>query len=163
MKIPGMERRTFQLGVIYSLWALMGAAVSIPAAIYLLFPPRARRRAKWIEIADVSRMKINAPEQVSFRRVRADGWKVTAEKTIAWVVRQSERDVVAFTSQCTHLGCAYHWNQSKNEFLCPCHTSTFDLNGKVLTGPAPRPLDRYQVKLEGTKLLIGDPEKSQNA
>ncbi len=63
--------------------------------------------------------------------------------------------MTAFGPQCTHLGCAYHWEQDKKEFLCPCHTSLFAIDGSVLSGPAPRPLDRYQTKIEGTKLLLG--------
>ena len=63
--------------------------------------------------------------------------------------------MVAYGPQCTHLGCPYHWEESKNEFLCPCHSSVFGVDGKVVSGPAPRPLDRYETKLQGSKLLIG--------
>jgi len=63
--------------------------------------------------------------------------------------------VTAFAPQCTHLGCAYHWDESSHNFICPCHTSAFSIDGKVLAGPAPRPLDRYTVKVEGNKLQIG--------
>lgn len=159
MKLPRLERRTFHLAVIYGIWAAMGAAMSVPAAIYLLFPPRTRKKAPWVDVGDITKLQINSPEEVVFRRARTDGWKVTNEKTTAWVVRSSEKDVVAFTPQCTHLGCAYHWDMRNKEFLCPCHTSTFGLDGKVLTGPAPRALDRYEIKLQGTNLLIGEPQK----
>jgi menaquinol-cytochrome c reductase iron-sulfur subunit len=63
--------------------------------------------------------------------------------------------VIAFAPQCTHLGCAYHWDEKANNFLCPCHTSTFSIDGKVLTGPAPRPLDRLVTKIDQGKILIG--------
>ena len=49
----------------------------------------------------------------------------------------------------------YHWEDGKNEFLCPCHNSLFAIDGKVISGPAPRPLDRYETKVEGNKLLVG--------
>jgi menaquinol-cytochrome c reductase iron-sulfur subunit len=71
------------------------------------------------------------------------------------VVRHAGNSVVAFGPQCTHLGCAYHWEESQNEFLCPCHDSLFSLDGAVLSGPARRPLDRYDTKTEGTELLLG--------
>ena len=157
MALRGFDRRTFHLSVIYGLWAVMGAALSIPAAIYLLFPPRARKKTEWVEAGDIAQMRLNTPEEVVFRRTRVDGWKVTSEKSTAWVVKTAENQVVAFTPQCTHLGCAYHWDERNNEFLCPCHTSTFALDGRVLTGPAPRALDRYQIQVKGTTLLIGDP------
>jgi quinol---cytochrome c reductase iron-sulfur subunit, bacillus type len=72
-----------------------------------------------------------------------------------WVVKMAENQVVAYSPQCPHLGCAYHWVAKKNEFLCPCHASTFSIEGEVLTGPAPRALDRLELKVEGDKLLLG--------
>jgi Rieske Fe-S protein len=84
-----------------------------------------------------------------------DGWKVTSEKSTAWVVKSASNQVTAFGPQCTHLGCAIRWDDAKSEFLCPCHNSVFDAQGKVVSGPAPRPLDRYETKVEGKQLMIG--------
>ena len=162
MSFRAFDRRTFQLSVIYGVWAVISAAMSIPAAIYLLFPPRAKKRDPWVEVGDIAQMKVNAPEEVVYRRTRVDGWKITSEKSTAWVVKTAERDVTAFAPQCTHLGCAYHWDDQNNEFLCPCHTSTFGLDGKVLTGPAPRALDRMQVRVDGSKLWIGEVQKPES-
>jgi menaquinol-cytochrome c reductase iron-sulfur subunit len=152
-------RRRFYLACIYGLSALMGAALSLPAAVYLLLPPRAKKNDEWVEAADVTRLPSNGPEEVVFRRNRVDGWKVISEKATAWVVKGAGNEVAAFTPQCTHLGCAYHWDEQKQYFICPCHTSAFGLDGKVLTGPAPRPLDRYRTRIENGKLLIGPPAK----
>jgi len=65
-------------------------------------------------------------------------------------------EMVAFGQQCTHLGCAHHWDDAKSQFVCPCHNSLFAIDGTVAYGPAPRPLDRYETKLEGSKLLVGN-------
>jgi len=145
---------------IYGLIGLMGAVVGVPALAYLFGPRKTKATGGWTEVGDVGRLAPNVPEEMVFRRTRVDGWKVISEKTSAWVVRKSEKELVAFAPQCTHLGCAYHWNDGKNEFLCPCHTSTFSIEGQVLTGPAPRALDRYQVRMDGSKLLVGKIEKS---
>ena len=69
--------------------------------------------------------------------------------------------MVAYGPQCTHLGCAYHWDESRNHFLCPCHTSVFSVDGAVVSGPAPRPLDRYETKVENGKLLLGPLHQSK--
>ncbi len=151
-----MDRRTFQLTGIYGLWAVMGAALATPALIYLLFPPKARTKTDFVEAADLKDLTLNAPEEILFRRDRADGWKISSEKSSAWVVKTSPSEAIAFFPSCTHLGCSFHWDERKKEFICPCHTSGFSVTGKVLSGPAPRDLDRYQIKIEGTKLLIGD-------
>jgi menaquinol-cytochrome c reductase iron-sulfur subunit len=93
--------------------------------------------------------------EMVFRQNRVDGWKIQSEKTSAWVVKLADSEVVAYGPQCTHLGCAYHWDDSRNYFLCPCHSSIFNIDGTVISGPAPRPLDRYETKIEKGKLLLG--------
>ncbi|HYI93714.1 MAG TPA: ubiquinol-cytochrome c reductase iron-sulfur subunit [Bryobacteraceae bacterium] len=159
-KHQGPDRRSFHVSVIYAMWAVITGALTLPAAIYLLVPPKSKKNtSEWIEAGDISQLKANVPEEFVFRRNRLDGWKVTSEKTTAWVIKQGDSDVVAFTPQCTHLGCAYSYDDKNKEFLCPCHTSTFGLDGKVLTGPAPRALDRYETKIAGSKLMLGDVRK----
>ena len=148
-------RRSFYIKFIYGAMSAIGAALAVPAAIYLLFPPKARKETEWVEAADLSRIPTGTPTEVSFQHEKVDGWKVTSEKATAWVVKTAENQVTAFSPQCTHLGCAYHWDDQSHTFLCPCHTSAFSIDGKVLGGPAPRPLDRYSVRIENGKLEIG--------
>ena len=150
-----MERRLFFQAAIYGLWSLIGLALALPASLYLLLPPRLRKGEEWVEAGDVSKLRLNEPEEMVYRRNRLDGWKLTSEKATAWVVRTADNEVVAFDPQCTHLGCAYHWEESKKHFVCPCHTSAFGMDGRVLSGPAPRALDRHSVKIEGGKVLLG--------
>lgn len=64
----------------------------------------------------------------------------------------NKKDVpyVAYSGKCPHLGCGYKWRQHKilgQVFLCPCHLSIYDAAGKVLDGPAPRPLDVLPIKV----------------
>ncbi len=151
-------RRNFYIKFINGVMGAIGVALAAPAAIYLLFPPKARKEAEWVETADLASIPAGAPTEISFQRNRVDGWKVISEKATAWVIKKPDNEVVAFTPQCTHLGCAYHWDDSSHTFVCPCHTSAFSIDGKVLGGPAPRALDRYMVKVEAGKLKIGPPE-----
>jgi menaquinol-cytochrome c reductase iron-sulfur subunit len=153
---PEITRRSFYIGAIYGLWASITAALSLPALVYLFFPPKVRQAEEWVEVADLAKLPSNVPSEVMFRRNRVDGWKVLSEKSTAWVVKQADSSVTAFGPQCTHLGCAYHWEDGKNQFLCPCHSSLFAIDGRVVSGPAPRPLDRYDIKVEGGKLLLGE-------
>ena len=149
-----IDRRSFSL--LAGCWSLIAAVFSLPAFAYLFSAPKSRKDdAGWIDAGDISKLPLNQPEEVVFRRNRVDGWKLISEKNTAWVIRKSNNDIVALAPQCTHLGCAYHWVEQTKEFLCPCHTSTFSIDGEVLTGPAPRALDRYQIKVENNRLLIG--------
>jgi Rieske Fe-S protein len=57
---------------------------------------------------------------------------------------------LAFSGKCPHLGCGYKWRKHKvlgQVFLCPCHLSIYDASGKVLEGPAPRPLDLLPIQV----------------
>ena len=64
-----------------------------------------------------------------------------------WVVRNSERLFVIY-ARCTHLGCTPDWKASENKFKCPCHGSGYDSEGVNFEGPAPRPMDRAEVKVD---------------
>lgn len=153
------SRRSFYVTVIYGLWGIIAGALALPSFIYLFLPPKARHEDQWVDAGDISRLDPKAPLEVVFRKNRVDGWKIISEKSTAWVVKTGDR-VVAFGPQCTHLGCAYHWDEGKSEFVCPCHSSIFSLDGKVVAGPAPRPLDRYQTRMEGKKLMLGALQES---
>lgn len=156
-------RRTFYLAVVYVLGALITLAMAIPTALYLLIPPRVRSRSGWIDAGDVSQLTPDLPIEVSFQANRLDGWRVLTEKKTAWVVRGTNNKVTAFGPQCTHLACAYHWEMDKGQFVCPCHGSSFALDGAVINGPAARPLDRYLTKIENNRLQIGELKRSGGA
>ncbi len=138
----------------------ISAALGIPALGYLMVPARAKKQQNWIEAADLTKLMVNQPEQILFQRVRRDGWKTVTEKAAAWVVKTGEQQVVAFSPVCTHLGCAVSWNTGDKTFACPCHTSSFSPDGKVIAGPAPRALDRFDVKVENGKVLLGEVKQS---
>lgn len=66
---------------------------------------------------------------------------------------KKEIPYVAFSGKCPHLGCGYKWRKHKilgQVFLCPCHLSIYDASGKVLDGPAPRPLDALPIKVSAS-------------
>ena len=55
---------------------------------------------------------------------------------------------------CTHLGCVVPWNYAENKFMCPCHGSQYDTNGKVIRGPAPLPLQLQKVSIENNQVSL---------
>jgi menaquinol-cytochrome c reductase iron-sulfur subunit len=148
-------RRSFHTAIISGLGAVMGVALGVPTALYLLVTRNSKSKGTFVEAANLTQLQVGKPQEVTFERTRVDGWRTFQEKVIAWVVRTDDQNVVAYSPQCTHLGCAYHWEASRDQFVCPCHESRFSIDGKVLGGPASRPLDRYPVRVENSKLLIG--------
>jgi Rieske Fe-S protein len=66
----------------------------------------------------------------------------------AILLRVAERDVVAFSQKCTHLGCVVYFQADEHRWHCPCHEGNFDeRTGAVLSGPPPRPLGRIAVEI----------------
>jgi len=60
----------------------------------------------------------------------------------------------AVSQTCTHQGCTVAYNKSGNDFVCPCHGGTYDINGNVIAGPPPAPLKKYTVTQNGNILTI---------
>ena len=70
-------------------------------------------------------------------------------------VKQKGGAVTVFSAVCTHLGCIVQWQKEKNQFLCPCHGGQFSLEGVVLAGPPPKPLQKLPFVLNGDSITIG--------
>lgn len=75
-----------------------------------------------------------------------------------WVVRNAEKLFVIY-ARCTHLGCTPDWKPSENKFKCPCHGSGYTAEGINFEGPAPRPMDRAEVKLDPSGQIVVDTAK----
>ena len=72
-----------------------------------------------------------------------------------WIVREEE-GIYAIFAKCTHLGCTPRWLATENKFKCPCHGSGFYKDGLNFEGPAPRPLDRFEISLAEDGQLVVD-------
>ena len=75
-----------------------------------------------------------------------------------WIVRE-EHGFYAIFAKCTHLGCTPRWLAAENKFKCPCHGSGFFKTGLNFEGPAPRPLDRFQLMVGDDGQLVVDKSK----
>lgn len=79
------------------------------------------------------------------------GNNVIVVRTAAGNVPES---FVALTTVCTHQACTVEYKSGSNRFECPCHGSIYSISGSVLQGPAPLPLTRYAVSIDGNKLTV---------
>ena len=76
------------------------------------------------------------------------------------IVQKGADKAHALSVECTHQGC--HVRPSKNSFVCPCHGSTFDLEGRVIHGPAKAPLQRFEVEVTASGIEVIVPETRSN-
>ena len=72
-----------------------------------------------------------------------------------WIVRDHE-GIYALYARCTHLGCIPSWVPAIRKFKCPCHGSGFAMDGTNLEGPAPTPLERFRIFLDGEGNIVVD-------
>lgn len=72
----------------------------------------------------------------------------------ALILLRTAGEVRAFSAICTHLGCIVEWNDRKRRIECPCHAGIFDVNGRVVSGPPPRPLPEHTVRIIDGKIFV---------
>jgi cytochrome b6-f complex iron-sulfur subunit len=66
-------------------------------------------------------------------------------------------EILACSAICSHLGCVTKWNRTRRVFFCPCHGARFGPDGRILGGPAPEPLKRYDVVVSQGKARCVEP------
>jgi cytochrome b6-f complex iron-sulfur subunit len=70
------------------------------------------------------------------------------------LVRTGEGDLRAFSARCTHLNCTVQYDPAEKLIVCACHGGQFDLNGKNIAGPPPKPLTTYSVNVRGDEIVV---------
>jgi len=80
-----------------------------------------------------------------------------------YLARLEDGGFLAMSRTCTHLGCTVPWVSSENKFLCPCHSSAFDIRGEVISPPAPRALDLHPVTIENNILKVDTSKREKRS
>ncbi len=71
------------------------------------------------------------------------------------IINTPDQGFVALSKVCTHLGCLVEYDKIKRRLLCPCHAGVYTLEGNVVSGPPPKPLLKFPLKVEGEDIVIG--------
>lgn len=121
--------------------ALVGT-ILYPIIAYLKPPKQGE-----VQVSSVSGGKLSAIEKESGTIVKFGTKPVL-------LVRTETGEVRAFSAICTHLDCTVQYKKEMGVIWCACHNGKYDLNGRNIAGPPPRPLDEYRVTIEGDDVLI---------
>lgn len=149
-----INRRSFFGKIIAAISGLIGLGLGIPLLGYAVLPTLRKREEPWSEVGPLDLIETHRPKELEVVRSSSSGWMKTNTVRSIWAHKKTDGEIVVFSPICTHLGCGYRWSDPDRQFLCPCHNSVFDLEGNVLAGPAPRPLDTLPTKIEGDRLFI---------
>jgi len=70
------------------------------------------------------------------------------------LVRTASGDYRAMSATCTHLSCTVQYRDDMQQVWCACHNGHYDLNGRNIAGPPPRPLEVYEVQVRGEEIFV---------
>lgn len=70
------------------------------------------------------------------------------------LIRTGQEEYKALEATCTHLDCIVQYQPDQQNILCACHNGIYDLNGKNIGGPPPRPLEEYTVNIKGDEIIV---------
>ena len=149
------RRDTFKIAI-WTISGLISSTLGIPAIAYIAGPALQRSDDQgWVRLGSTSKVELGVPTLFKAKITRKAGWVSSEEQIAVFVLTAPGREYIAMSNICTHLGCRVRWIQDREQFLSPCHNGIFDKLGMVISGPPPRPLDRYEVKLEKEQIYIG--------
>ena len=150
-----ISRRKFFSGLIGIVAGFVGTVLAIPAIGYVVSPGFARGSGEtWLNLGPASAATPGEPIPFKYSRIVQDGWVKSTESGTAYVVATDAENMKVFSDRCTHLGCRVTWNQSRDGFVCPCHDGVFNIDGAVVAGPPPRPLDQFEHRIENGQIQI---------
>ena len=139
---------------VFGIGGLITAALGLPAIAYIVGPALKQGSDLWIRLGAVSKVEIDNPTLFKTTVETETGWINTEEEVSAYVLTQNGQDFEVMSNICTHLGCRVRWIAEDERFYCPCHNGVFAKDGSVVSGPPPRPLDRFENKVEDGILYI---------
>ncbi|MDP3064895.1 MAG: ubiquinol-cytochrome c reductase iron-sulfur subunit [Chloroflexota bacterium] len=174
-----VSRRTFLGYAAGAISAFMAAAMGFITLGGTLSPAlRKKESGQWARVGRADGFPTDRPRKVDLEVSVKDGWMETKQAKSVWVVKGQSGEFTVYNARCTHLGCIVDWKTEKREpfsahhwkgpaFYSPCHAGVFDINGVVLGGPPPRPLDTLESRVDRGELwckyqdfVVGVPGKS---
>lgn len=141
-------RRGFIQSVCITLGGVCAAIVGLPMVGFILAPLFRKSPEPWLKVGKVADYQVGTTVNVTIQDPSPLPWAGITARSGAWLRRVSETEFIAFSVNCTHLGCPVRWLADAQLFMCPCHGGVYYGDGTVAAGPPPRPLTRYDVRVQ---------------
>ncbi len=135
-----ITRTRFLSGVAVAGGAVLTAAILVPIVGFAVSDSVKSPPNQWVDIGPLS----NFPDGQT-TSLAVSGLSQWSDARA--FIRNKGGELIAIWNRCSHLGCPVQYSKGGDNFLCPCHGSAFNSIGLVTAGPAPRPLDRFNVKV----------------
>jgi menaquinol-cytochrome c reductase iron-sulfur subunit len=149
-----ISRRRFFEKLSIGLAGFCAAVVGVPLIGFVIAPLFRKAPEKWVTLGKVGDFQIGKTVNVTVLDSSPLPWAGITAKNAVWLRRESETSFIAFSANCTHLGCPVRWMDGADLFMCPCHGGVYYKDGNVAAGPPPRPLFRYDVRIKNGEVKI---------
>lgn len=136
-----MNRRLFLKSLLTILSATAAASFAYPLMRFLA-PPGNEAKGKKI-LVNKSEIPKGEAREILYNGVPAI------------IINRTDKGFIALSRVCTHLGCLVEYDKAKNRLQCPCHAGIFNLEGNVVSGPPPKPLQEFPLGIDGENIVIG--------
>jgi menaquinol-cytochrome c reductase iron-sulfur subunit len=151
---PEITRRSF-FKILSGVFAgFIAVSLSFPMIETLIGTISSKKRGSYSKVTSLNSIPRDEPVETSFVMTEEDAFIKNIKAQEVWVIKKSDSNVTVFSPICPHLGCRYQWNNNRKLFICPCHHSVFNVDGDVVSGPSPRPLDSLPQKIENNYLYV---------
>jgi Rieske Fe-S protein len=137
-----MERRDFLGWLTRIAGTVLGGFILYPVARYIV-PPR---------IPEAATRRVLAAKKTELQPNSGKTFPFGTQPGL--LVHTADGEYRAFSAVCTHLGCTVQYEPEKRVIWCACHNGAYDLEGRNVSGPPPRPLDPFKVHVEGDDIIV---------
>jgi menaquinol-cytochrome c reductase iron-sulfur subunit len=149
-----LSRRRFFEKLSITLGGLCATIIGVPIIGFIIAPLFRKPPQRWTSLGNVDNYEIGKTVSVTVLDTSPLPWAGVTAKNAVWLRRVNETTFIAFSANCTHLGCPVRWMEGAKLFLCPCHGGVYYDDGNVAAGPPPTPLFRYGVRVENGEVKI---------
>lgn len=128
--------------------------MAVPLVGFVVAPLFRKASGKWISVGRADRFQIGKTVDVVISDPSPLPWAGITSRTAVWLRRVSDDEFIAFSVNCTHMGCPVRWLPDAELFMCPCHGGVYYKDGTVAAGPPPRPLFRFDARVVNGRVQI---------
>ncbi|HED09122.1 MAG TPA: Rieske (2Fe-2S) protein [Caldithrix abyssi] len=122
-------------------------SIFYPVFSFLNPPKRPEANVHSVKAGPADKLAVNSGEIIKFGR------------RPVLLIRMDTGEVRAFSATCTHLDCIVQYRQDSKQIWCACHNGYYDLRGRNISGPPPRPLDVYPVNIVNNEIIVSKPKQ----
>ena len=147
-------RRGFMTKITVGIGAFIGAVLALPLISAMVDPVIRKKGKTWRNVGKLADFEVGATQMVSFKNASPYKWEAKISYSAAYLRREENDKLTAFSVNCAHLGCPVRWVAKSELFLCPCHGGVYYKDGSRASGPPPRGLYTYPVRIKNNIVEI---------